>query len=166
MNDRLIGTAALVAAVGAGMVGGVLFAFSSFVMRALDDLDPPQAIRAMQAINVRAVNPVFMGLFFGTGLLTVAVACMPLLRSGHDADWRLGTAAVLFVVTIATTAAYHVPHNDALARVDATSADAAQIWHAYSGSWTTWNHLRMLCAVVSSALLIASAAANFGGPLP
>ena len=86
VNERLIGTAALVAAVGTGIVGGVLFAFSTFVMRALDDLDPPEAIRTMQAINVRAVNPIFMGLFFGTGLLTVVVAGVSVMRSEQDPD--------------------------------------------------------------------------------
>ncbi len=156
VNERLIGTAALVAAVGTGIVGGVLFAFSTFVMRALDDLDPPEAIRTMQAINVRAVNPIFMGLFFGTGLLTVVVAGVSVMRSEQDPDWRLATAALLYIVTIAITAAYHVPHNDTLARVNSTDANSAQIWHTYSSGWTNWNHLRMLTAIASSALLVAS----------
>jgi uncharacterized membrane protein len=158
VSSRLIGTAVLVAAVGSGIVGGVLFAFSALVMRALDDLEPPHAIRAMQAINVRAVNPIFMGLLFGAGLLTVVVAGVSLVCGERDTGRRL-TAAFLYITTIAVTAAYHVPRNDAFARVNPTSTNAAQIWHAYASGWTNWNHLRTLTAIASSALMIASAVA-------
>ncbi len=51
---------AAVAAVGAATIGGVFFAFSTFVMRALRDLEPRQGLTAMQAINRAAPNPLFM----------------------------------------------------------------------------------------------------------
>ncbi|MCW2621022.1 MAG: hypothetical protein JWL64_624, partial [Frankiales bacterium] len=40
----------VVATVGSGLAGGVLFAFSTFVMAGLARLPDPAAIRAMQAI--------------------------------------------------------------------------------------------------------------------
>src|ERR1700674_554363 len=62
--------ATLAAAAGAGVVGGVLFAFSTFVMPALRSLPDEQGMAAMQAINKFAPAPVFMSALFGTGLLS------------------------------------------------------------------------------------------------
>ena len=61
-------------ALSAGLVGGVLYAFSGFVMRGLGSIDGAASIRAMQAINVAALRPGLMVPFIGTGLLTLAVA--------------------------------------------------------------------------------------------
>ena len=74
----LLFAATLATALGCGLVAGVFFAFSSFVMPALARLDPAKGISAMQAINVMAVTPVFMLAFRGTaagclGLIVVAV---------------------------------------------------------------------------------------------
>ena len=52
---------ALLACVGAGTVGGVFFAFSTFVMKALAQLPARQGIAAMQRINVVVLNPLFLG---------------------------------------------------------------------------------------------------------
>jgi hypothetical protein len=42
----------LVSVLGCGLIGGVFFAFSTFVMKALASLPPAQGIAAMQSINV------------------------------------------------------------------------------------------------------------------
>ena len=46
----------LLAALGSGLIGGVFFAFSAFVMKALARLRPDQGIAAMQSINVTVLN--------------------------------------------------------------------------------------------------------------
>jgi len=61
----------LVTALGCGLIAGVFFAFSSFVMAALKRLPSAQGIAAMQSINVAAVTPAFM-----TALLGTAAACV------------------------------------------------------------------------------------------
>ena len=61
----------LLAALGCGLIAGVFFAFSAFVMSALARLEPPQGTAAMQAINITVINPWFMGVFMGT-----AVVCL------------------------------------------------------------------------------------------
>ena len=68
--DRFLFALTLVAALGCGLIAGVFFAFSSFVMKALARLQPAQGVGAMQAINVAAVTPAFMAALFG-----IAVAC-------------------------------------------------------------------------------------------
>ena len=64
----------LTAALGAGLIGGVFFAFSTFFMRAFDRLAAPAAITAMQSVNIAVINPAFMGVFLGTGMLCLGLA--------------------------------------------------------------------------------------------
>ncbi len=66
--------ATLVTALGCGLVAGVFFAFSTFVMAALRRLKPEEGIAAMQSINIRVVTPFFMTALFGT-----AAACLGLI---------------------------------------------------------------------------------------
>src|SRR5262245_41534933 len=65
---------ALATCLGSGIVGGVFFAFSTFVMKALGELPASQGVAAMQRINVVVLNRLFLGVFLGTALL--AVACI------------------------------------------------------------------------------------------
>jgi len=56
MITKLLPTLVFLAAIGSGVVGGVFFAFSNFVMAALAHLAPAEGIHAMQAINVTVLN--------------------------------------------------------------------------------------------------------------
>jgi uncharacterized membrane protein len=59
--------------IGSGIVAGVFFAFSSFVMVALGRISPVQGIAAMNSINVTVINPGFMAAFIGTGVLCLFI---------------------------------------------------------------------------------------------
>jgi uncharacterized membrane protein len=121
----------LIAAVGAGLVAGIFFAFSTFVMKALDHLPPAQGIAAMQSINVVVINPWFMTAFFGTAVACVILVILSLLgwhRPGAG-YLVLGSALYLFG-TILVTIAFNVPRNDALALA------GARLWAGYVKSWT------------------------------
>ncbi len=56
------------------MMGGIFFAFSSFVIPALGRIAPAQGIRAMQRINIDVCHWSFVVAFFGTPIACVAVA--------------------------------------------------------------------------------------------
>jgi uncharacterized membrane protein len=56
--SRLVQYLTFATALGCGLSAGVFFAFSSFVMPALDRLAPGQSIRAMNSISKLAVTPV------------------------------------------------------------------------------------------------------------
>ena len=58
--DGFLFVLTLLAILGCGMIAGVFFAFSAFVMKALARLPAEQGIAAMQAINVAAVTFAFM----------------------------------------------------------------------------------------------------------
>ena len=77
MFDDLLFAVTLLSAIGSGLMAGLFFAFSAFVMTALARLPGSQGIAAMQSINVAILNPVFFVVFFGTPLgciLLVVVA--------------------------------------------------------------------------------------------
>src|SRR5262249_10185920 len=73
-KTRLAIALVFIAAIGNGIVSGVFFAFSSFVMAALGRISPAQAIEAMTSINVAVINPGFMTTFLGTGILCLVIA--------------------------------------------------------------------------------------------
>ena len=54
---------------------------------------------------------------------------------------------------VLVTIAFNVPRNDALAAVDADSADGALRWARYVPGWTAWNTVRTVAALASAAAL-------------
>ncbi|MGF1663124.1 MAG: DUF1772 domain-containing protein [Kineosporiaceae bacterium] len=145
----------VLAAVGAATSGGVLFAFSSFVMPALARLEPPAGAAAMQAINVTAVRPSFMSVYFGTGLVAVLAAVVAAVQGVALLVTVLG-AAVYLVGVLGVTVALNVPLNDRLAAVSPDDAAASGFWVTYRQRWTAANHVRAVAAAVSAALLALS----------
>jgi uncharacterized membrane protein len=144
----------LVAVLGCGLAAGVFFAFSSFVMKALGRLPAAQGIAAMQAVNVAAVSLAFMLALFGTAVACVALAGWAIVEWGEPfAAYLLAGSALDLVGVIGVTIAYHVPRNEALAKVDPESADAASHWTRYLASWSAGNHVRTAAALAATAAL-------------
>jgi uncharacterized membrane protein len=153
MSDSLFALT-LVTALGAGLSAGALFAFSSFVMDALHRLPAAQGVAAMQSINVRAITPAFMTAVFGTGLLAVALGLWALAGwDGSYSPWLLAGSALYLAGPVGVTIAYNVPRNNALARLDAESAEAAAYWERYVVEWTRANHVRVAAGLAAAAAL-------------
>jgi uncharacterized membrane protein len=153
--DGLLAVVTLFAALGCGVVAGVFFAFSAFVMKALDRLPAPRAVAAMQEINVAAPTPAFMAALFGTALACVALIPWSLFLWGEpSAVYLLAGGSLYLICAIVPTVVYHVPRNEALARVEAGSAEAKSRWSGYVVGWTAWNHLRFAGALAASASLV------------
>jgi uncharacterized membrane protein len=147
----------LVAAIGCGGVGGVFFAISTFVMKALRRLPPREAIAAMQAINVAVINPLFLGMFLGTGLTCAAAIVRALVRfSAPGTTWVIVGGALYLVGTLGVTMAFNVPLNNALAAVAPDDAEAPGRWADYARRWTAWNHLRTVAALAALAAFIVA----------
>ena len=152
--DSFLFTLTLVTALGCGLNAGVFFAFSSFVMKALARLHPAQGVAAMQAINVAAVTPAFMAALFGTALACGGLAVWVLLAwDERFAPYLLAGSALYLVGTVLLTIAYHVPRNEALARVEPHGADAESHWAGYLSGWTAWNHVRAAASIAGAAPL-------------
>ena len=146
-----------ITAVGSGLAGGVFFAFSSFVMPALRRLPNSQGIAAMQSINKQAPTPVFMTLLFGTAAMSVGLGVYALLhRDEPPASWLLG-GSLSYLASIVITAAFHIPRNDKLARLDAATSESARYWTTYLSQWTAGNHVRTLTCTAAAVLFTIAA---------
>ena len=144
----------LITALGCGLNAGALFAFSSFVMPALARLPPARGIEAMQSINVKAVTPVFMTALFGTAAACAVLAVWGIFTLDESYGGYLLIGGVLYLAgTIGLTMAYHVPRNNALAAVDPSSAEVADVWSRYLVEWTRGNHVRVAAGLAGAALL-------------
>ncbi|MCL1470658.1 DUF1772 domain-containing protein [Argonema antarcticum] len=144
----------LLAALGCGLMAGVFFAFSTFVMSALARLQPSQGIAAMQAINITAIDPLFMTALFGTAAACIFLAISSLLKWHQPGAAYLLFGSLLYLVgTVGVTIAFNVPLNDALATVKPDSTDGASLWASYLANWTFWNHIRTAAALAAAALL-------------
>jgi uncharacterized membrane protein len=142
----------LFSALGCGLIAGVFFAFSSFVMPALARLQPTQGIAAMQSINITVINPWFMAAFLGTAAACIVLAISSLLKWHQPGAAYLLLGSLLYLVgTVGVTIVFNVPLNDALATVDPGSTDGASLWASYLTNWTNWNHIRTAAALAAAA---------------
>lgn len=140
----------LLAALGSGLMAGLFFAFSSFVIAALAKLPPEQGIAAMNSINVTILNATFGLAFFGTAVLCLALGVMSILRWAEPGSlWLLMGSLLYLVGTIAVTMAFNVPLNDALAAVAPSSQQGAALWTRYLAEWVSWNHVRTLANIAA-----------------
>ena len=146
-------------AVGAGLVGGVFFAFSTFVMKALSQLPAEQGVAAMQRINEVVMNPVFLGLFVGTALVSGIAAVGAVVSWGSLRSSLLLTAGALYLVgSFGVTAAFNVPRNERLARLAAKSNEAKVYWPVYLREWLFWNHVRTAASAAAAVAATLSLA--------
>jgi uncharacterized membrane protein len=143
-------------ALGCGLIGGLYFAFSAFIMRALGDIDSVAGIAAMNSINQAILRSLFMPLFFGTTLACATLVVIGFMQSGSSHGPLLIAGGLLYVIGMfVVTMACNVPLNGALLR--GGMRDAAT-WRRYLSNWTRWNHVRTIASLVASALFIASLA--------
>lgn len=150
--------ATTVAAVSTATVGGIFYAFSTFVMRGLDRTEPLDAITAMRGINAEAqANTPFLALFVGSSLLALGVGIAAALRLSQPGAGYVLAGAVMGTVAFIVTIAVNVPLNNALDRLDPadlSAAAAASEWRSYLVPWTAWNHLRTAAPVAGSVLMV------------
>jgi uncharacterized membrane protein len=143
----------LFVAIASALTAGIFFAFSTFVMQALGQQTAAAGIAAMQAINITVINPWFMLVFFGPGIVGLGLTLTTFRQLAQPSSlfWLAGT--VIYVVgTIGVTIAGNVPLNDALAVVNPDSAAGATLWARYLTDWTFWNHVRTVAAAVAAVL--------------
>jgi len=161
--DQLIPVVGTVALLGSALVGGIFFAFSSFIMKALAGVPSAEGIGAMQSINVVVINPSFLGAFFGTAVLSLVAGGLALASWGTpSASYFLGGALFYLVGTIFVTMFGNVPLNNQLAAVSASDPGTHDVWEHYLDRWVMWNHVRTVAAVVAALLYTLGLMQNAG----
>ena len=150
--NQLLFAVTLFAAVGCGLMGGVFFAFSTFVMKALSRLPHGEGIAAMQSINIAALNRWFMGAFFGTAVACVLAVVLSLWRWREPGAVCLLAGSMLYLVgSLLVTALFNVPRNEALASIVPTDPSVAGHWDDYLTTWTASNHVRTTASLAAAA---------------
>lgn len=159
MAHRFFFLVQVAAVLGSGVIAGVFFAFSSFVMPALSRLPAAQGIAAMQSVNVVVLNRSFLGVFLGTGGLCALLALRALTRwSAPGAKLELCGSALYLLGCLLVTGAGNIPWNHALSRLVPESEAALAIWGRFVTEWSRWNHIRAGASLAAAALLVLSLA--------
>ena len=156
MDSTFVRTLTVIGAVGSALVAGVFFAFSTFVMSGLRRAPAPAGIAAMQSINRQAPTPAFMLALLGTTGVCVVLGIVALTKWGSTAATLALVAAILALVPVIMTGAYHQPRNLALEHIDPSGPGAVEAWRAYLVGWVPWNHVRTASSLAAAVLLTLS----------
>lgn len=144
-------------ALASGLMAGVFFAFSTFVMKALGRIPAAEGISAMQSINVVVERSGFLVVFLGTALACLVLAVASFWRFNSPAGWLVLAGATTYLLgSLLVTMICNVPMNNTLATMSAAEPTAAAYWATYLRDWTFWNHVRTLACLLSSGLLTAA----------
>ena len=127
----------LFSALGCGLIAGVFFAFSAFVMPALARVPPAQGIAAMRSINVAALKWPFMAAFFGTAASCALLAVGSLFwRQDHFDSYLFIGGGIYLVGAVLVTVLFNVPRNEKLIGVRSDSVEGTELWSRYVAEWT------------------------------
>lgn len=162
--DEFVFVVAMLAVLGTALLAGNFFAFSAFLMRALRGLSAERGIVAMQAITAATKKSIFLLVFFGTAVLCVILSGIALMHRGAPGSCYLLAGALLFLLgTFAVTMVCNVPLNRELIAVAPDTKDARDLWNRFQASWSMWNHIRTVTALLACASLIV-ALVEMGNP--
>ena len=143
------------AAIGSGLVAGIFFAFSTFVMAAFSRIPAEQGIAAMNSINVTIVRSPFMALFVPTAILCLVISVLAVINwRGGASALMLAGAALYVVASFRSTIIVNVPMNDALEKVSGNGPEAVALWSTYLRDWTWWNHVRTVASLLASVAFV------------
>lgn len=147
----------LVAAASAlwfALMAGFFFAFSSTVMPGLSMAAAEPGIIAMQEINSAVRNPLFAAGFWLALLLAITGAGLSIIRRQPGWPFVLLGCVVYLCGVFAITAAGNVPLNRELAPLSAGLAENWSFWNRYQSDWAWFNHIRMISAFLSAAMVM------------
>ena len=149
--------AMLVAAtVGNGLLAGVFFAFSSGVVPGLRRVDDLSYVTVFRAINRSIVNGLFILVFLGAPIATVAVTALDLVAGRRESLAWLVAGLVLCLFSFGVTVFVNVPLNNRLGTAPIGDAQLREARDHFEMRWNRWNHVR---TAASTAALIVLAIA-------
>src|SRR5688572_1935412 len=110
MVSPLMTVITFAATLGSGLMAGLFFVFSAFMMTALSKLGASQGIAAMQSVNVTILNPLFLIVFMGTAVLSLVTAVAAIWNwSADGSGWLLAGSLLYLVGILAVTMLFNVP---------------------------------------------------------
>jgi uncharacterized membrane protein len=152
--------AVLFLALWSAIVGGIFWAFSDFIMKALVRAEPASGIEAMQQINKTVIGTQFVAGILLIPVLSIALAVYAWGSMTGLPLFALLLAAVVFVPSVfLMTLAGNVPMNNRLAALDHTSEEGTAYWALYGRRWTRLNHVRSFGSVATAVIYLVAAVA-------
>lgn len=138
------------------LVAGVFLAFSDFIMRSLAITNGSGGVEAMQAINREVFRWVFMTLFLGMAVGSIAIAILAWVGIQGLAGTLILVAALCYLIgCFGVTVFFNVPMNEALASMEVASDTTRDFWlQSYIPRWTFWNSIRTAASAISAALML------------
>lgn len=144
-----------VAILGSGLVAGMFYGFSTFIMKALGSLPANEGISAMQAINVAVLNRWFLWVFMGTSGLCLGLLFIFVLDFKGISSIFVITGALTYILgCFFVTGTRNVPRNNQLTAISAEDTASHGVWKRYLSEWTYWNHIRTGAAFIASVCFI------------
>ena len=141
-----------------GLMAGIYFAFSVFVMQSLAQLPAHEGTRAMNAINDVIVKTAFLPLFFISSIAHLGLVILVLATEVEHAV-LLGSAGAVYVLGMFfTTLVGNVPLNNRLAEYTEASEKQTDVWNDYLQRWVRLNHIRTISCTVSMVLMLVAMA--------
>ena len=150
----------LLAILGTGLIAGTFFVFSVAIMSALRRLPPNEGMAAMQSINRIIQNPIFLGVFVGTALISLVLGVFSVWNWTSASYFILAGAGLYVIGSFALTIVFNVPLNNALDAADPETASGHEVWSDYLVNWTFWNHVRTVASLLSTAAFAFAFAAK------
>jgi len=142
-------------AIGCGLMAGVYFAFSAFIMTSLGRIAPASGMMAMNATIVDIVKSPFMPVFMLTTLTAASLAGV--VRWGQPGSTLMVIGGAIYVLGMfGVTMMVNQPMNEALLAADPATSQGVAVWSRYLIDWTMWNHLRTISSTVATAMFIAA----------
>jgi len=155
MSSSLITALLWAAALGSGLIAGIYFGFSTFIMKAFNKIEAPHTVAAMNSINEVITRSLFMPLFFGSTMVSLLLVIVAISNWNEAGSVIMLTAGlVYFFGMFVCTVIFNVPLNNRLAKIEATDSNVGQVWLHYRKYWTRWNHLRTVSSLITCALSI------------
>ena len=138
------------AVISTGLMAGLYFAFSVFIMAALKTIPDMSAAMAMNAINKVIVKSAFMPVFFGSSLLAVVLVFLAL--DDERAGLIILAGGVYILGMLLCTVLFNVPLNNRL--LGASFDNQPTVWRNYVVEWARWNHVRSISSLLAFILYV------------
>lgn len=150
MLDLIVLSILFFICIGTGIMAGLFFSFSAFIMEALRKVDSRYGMETMKSINRAILNPLFGLVFFGTTIMAMILLTTVSLIPEWNGKVYVICGSVLYLVgVLVVTFRFNIPLNNRLEKTSSIGNGFGQSWEGYMKSWSKWNHVRTITALAA-----------------
>jgi uncharacterized membrane protein len=137
----------------AGLVAGLMAAFSYAVMPGLARAGDRVFVETMQRINIAIVNAWFMIIFLGTLIFGVVAAVTHMRAGTWPVAWWALAGLAFYVIGLVITGTVNVPLNKQLDAAGSTDdlVETAVARNRFEARWVRWNLIRAVACLFAFA---------------